>query len=300
MTTLAESDARAGSQHRRGLLLVAGAATVFSSGGVIARLIETDAWTTVFWRSIAATVALFLYIAIRERGNVAAPFRRLGWHGVLTGVCFASASISFVVALGLTTVANVLIIVAAAPFIAGFLGWLLLGERVRTHTWCAMAAALAGIAIMVSDSLTGASVMGLLLATVNAVAYAGAIVTMRRHREVRMTPATCLAALLGAIVAAPLASPLAVSTSDLGLCILFGAGQLAVGLILFTNGVRLLPAGEAGLVALLENILGPIWVGFIFGENPGSMAIVGGAIVLAALAVHTLLDLRTERLPRAP
>ena len=110
-----------------------------------------------------------------------------------------------------------------------------------------------------------------------------------------MTPATCLASVFGVLIATPLAAPLAVSAHDLALCVLFGAGQLAVGLILFTTGARLAPAGEVGLVSLLEDILGPLWVWIAFGENPGNGAIIGGVIVLTALVVHTLLDLRTER-----
>jgi drug/metabolite transporter (DMT)-like permease len=148
---------------------------------------------------------------------------------------------------------------------------------------------------MVSDSLSRGSLLGTLLSMVIAVAFAGAIVTMRRHREVRMTPATCLATVFGAVVAAPLAAPLAVETGDLALCFLFGAGQLAVGLILFTYGARLVPAVEAGIVSVLEYVLGPIWVWLAFGENPGAPAILGGAIVLAALVAHTLLDLRPGR-----
>src|SRR5262249_18439590 len=147
MTTLAETDARAGSQHRRGLLLVGGAAMVWSSGGPIARLIETDPWTTVFWRSVAAATALLLYIGIRERGRVATPFRQLGWPGLITALCFAAASTAFVVALRHTTVANILLIVATAPFIAGGLGWLLVGERGRRRAWCALAAAVAALPV---------------------------------------------------------------------------------------------------------------------------------------------------------
>src|SRR5262249_26401909 len=193
MTTLSQSEGRAASQHRRGLLLVGGAAMVWSSGGPVARVVGADPWTTGFWRAVAGATALLLYIAIREGGSVAAPFRRLGWPGLITALCFAAASTAFVVALRHTTVANILLIVATAPFIAGGLGWLLMGERVRGRTWCAMAAALAGIAVMVSDSLNHGSLIGTLLAILNALAFAGAIVTTRRHHEVPMTPATCLA-----------------------------------------------------------------------------------------------------------
>jgi len=295
MTSLTQSDARPASQHRLGLLLVAGAATVWSAGGPISRLIGTDPWTTVFWRSVSATLALLLFIAIRERGRVIPTFRRLGWPGLVMALCFAMGSTSFIVALRLTTVANVLILQATAPFIAGILGWILMGERVRPRSWLTMAAALVGIVIMVWDSLTRGSLLGSLLSLLVGLGFAGAIVTTRRHHDVQMAPATCLATIFGALVAAPFATPLAISTNDLALCCMFGAGQLAVGLILFTYGARLAPAAEVGIVSVLENILGPVWVWLAFGENPGGAVILGGTIVLAALIVHTLLDLRSER-----
>ncbi|MGH6961127.1 MAG: DMT family transporter, partial [Dongiaceae bacterium] len=191
--------------------------------------------------------------------------------------------------------ANVLLIQATAPFIAGLLGWLLMGERVRPRSLLTMLLALIGIAIMVSDSVARGSIAGTILAFIIAFAFAGAVVTTRRHREVRMTPATCLATLSAAIVALPLAAPLGVSASDFGYMTLFGAGQMAVGLILFTVGVRLVPAAEAALISVLETILGPIWVWLLFGENPGAFVVLGGAIVVAALIAHTLLDWRDSR-----
>jgi drug/metabolite transporter (DMT)-like permease len=281
--------------RRLGLVLVAGAATVWSTGGAIARMIEADPWTTVFWRSLSAALALLLFIGVRERGEIVTPFRKLGWPGLVTALCFTMASTAFIVALRLTTVANVLILQATAPFIAGILGWIFLGERVRLRSWLTMAAALMGIAVMVSDSLSQGSLLGLAVSLLVGLGFGGAIVMTRRYQHVRMAPATCLATLFGALIAAPLAAPLDVSANDLALCFLFGAGQLAVGLVLFTYGARLAPAAEVGIVSVLENILGPLWVWLAFSENPGGMVILGGAIVLAALVVHTILDLSGKR-----
>jgi drug/metabolite transporter (DMT)-like permease len=287
--------APAAAQHRRGLMLVAGAAIIWSSGGAIARMIEADPWTTIFWRSTFACLALLLYLAVRDRGRLLETFRGLGLPGLVLALCFATASTSFVVALSMTTVANILLIQATAPFIAALLGWILMRERVRRRSWLAMVAALAGIAIMVWDSLSRGSVPGTLLSLLIGVAFAGAIVTTRRHRDIRMTPAACLATAITALVALPWAAPLAVSASDLGYAALFGAAQLALGLILFTNGARLVPAAEAALISVLETILGPIWVWLAFAENPGPWVVLGGAIVIAALVIHTLVDLRQGR-----
>jgi drug/metabolite transporter (DMT)-like permease len=128
-------------------------------------------------------------------------------------------------------------------------------------------------------------------------AFAMAVVTVRRHPKVRMTPAVALAAVIQAALALILATPAAVSGHDLALLALFGAGQLGLGLVLFVVGARLLPAAETALLAMLENILGPLWVWVFVGEDPGTYALIGGAIVLGALAVHTLLDMRPP--PRA-
>ena len=236
-----------------------------------------------------------VFIVVRERGAVLPAIHQLGWPGVIVALCFLTASTCFVVALRLTTVANVLILQATAPFIAGLLGWLIMGEPVRARSWLAMACALAGIFVMVSDSLSHGSLPGFFLSLMIGVSFASAIVTTRRYPKVRMAPATCLATALSALIAAPFATPLAIAADDLALCFLFGAGQLAVGLILFTYGARLAPAAEVGIVSVLENILGPVWMWLAFRENPGSVVIIGGTVVLAALVVHTLLDLRPER-----
>jgi drug/metabolite transporter (DMT)-like permease len=110
-----------------------------------------------------------------------------------------------------------------------------------------------------------------------------------------MTPAACLGAAIGAGVALPLAESLSVEVGDMGLLALFGGCQLGLGLALFTAGARLVPAAEAALIAVLETILGPLWVWLLFAEDPGAPAIVGGVIVLAALTLHTLMDLRQVR-----
>lgn len=286
--------------RQRGVILVAAAALCWSSGGAIARMIEADPWTTVFWRSAFAAAALFAFILWRDRGGWFALFRNMGWPGLAVAACFATASTCFVYALTLTTVANILIIQSTAPFIAAVLARFLLNERVRLQGWLAIAAALGGVVIMVSDSVQRGSVLGDLLGGVIALAFSSAIVIVRRHGDVRMTPAGCLAAVFAGLVALPLATPLAVSASDLGYLALFGAGQLALGMVMFTTGARLIPAAEAALLSVLETILGPIWVWVIFSENPGERTILGGLVVLAALIVHTLLDLRRPQQPVPP
>jgi len=278
--------------RRRGVLLVAGAALCWSSGGLLARLVGTDTWTTVFWRGIFCAAFLLAVSVTRERRAGPARHAGMGGPGVAMALCFATASTCFIQALARTSVANTLIIQSTSPLIAGLAGWVSLGERVRGRSWLAMAGALLGTAVMASGSWAAGSLAGDMFATATAAAFATATVIVRRHREVDMTGAAGLAGLFAAGFAWPAARPLAAAGEDLALLVLFGSAQLGLGLILFTSGARLLPVAEASLIAVIESVLGPVWVWLALGETPPAASLVGGAIVLAALVLHIGLDLR--------
>lgn len=298
------STAASAAERSRGVVFVAAAALFWSLGGLLARMVDTDTWTTVFWRSIFAA-AFLLGVTLFQEGRAAWPRVHriawgMGWPGVAMALCFATASTCFINALARTTVANTLVIQSTSPFIAAVLGWAWMGERVRPRSWLAMAAALAGATVMASHSWGAGTIGGDLLALVTAFAFAAATVIVRRHRALRMTAAAGLAGVFSAVFAWWPARPLEVAPDDLALLALFGAAQLGFGLVLFTAGARLIPVAEASLIAVLESVLGPVWVWLALGETPAPAALVGGAIILAALIVHTALDLREAgRAPKA-
>jgi drug/metabolite transporter (DMT)-like permease len=282
--------------ERRGMAFVASAALLWSTGGLVVRSLEmADAMTTVFWRAATACVFLLLFVVARERGGWARSFAAMGRPGLVVSVCYAIASTSLVVAFDLTSVANTLVIMSSAPLLAAVLGWIVLGERVRLASWFALLASVAGIGLMVSESYERGSIAGDLVAMVIAVAQAVAGVTIRRHRTVHMAPAMCASTLVTALAVAPLASPLAVTAADMALLAFFGAGQLGLGLALFSFGAPLMPVVGVALLNVLEPVFGPLWVWLVLGERPGDAALAGGAIVLAALAVHILSDAARRR-----
>lgn len=288
-----------GEETGHGRLLVAAAAVCWSTGGLIARIVDTDPWTTVFWRGVFCAVFLLGVATLRAGRGTPGVFLGMGGTGLAMAVCFATASTCFIMALHRTSVANVLIIQSLSPFMAGLLGWAWMGERVAARTWTAMGVALLGSAIMVSryfyTEAAAGSLSGDLLAFTVALAFAGATVLLRRNRRVPMLPAAALAAALTSAVTWVPARPGSADAGDLLLLALFGSGQLGLGMILFTAGARRIPVAEAALIAVLESVLGPVWVWLALGEDPGLPSLLGGAIVLAALAGHTLADLRLER-----
>jgi drug/metabolite transporter (DMT)-like permease len=285
--------------RRRGRILVATAAAFWSLGGLMARSVDTDPWTTVFWRGLFCAAFLVAVTAAREGRGTPGVFAGMGLGGVGMAVSFAIGSTCFIMALHRTSVANVLIIQSLSPFMAGLLGWAWMGERVAGRTWLAMGVALMGSAIMVSRYFYSTPATGSLggdgLAFAVAFTFATATVLLRRRRQVQMLPAAALAAALTSVVAAGPATPAAAAAGDLVRLAFFGAGQLGLGMILFTAGARRIPVAETSLIAVLESVLGPVWVWLALGENPGAPSLVGGAVVLAALAGHTVADLRLER-----
>ena len=280
----------------RGMVLVGGAALLWSTGGLLAHLItDADRWTTVFWRSVSAFAFLLIFIAIRDGRRTPEVFRAMGLPGVAVGLCFTVASIGLVVALSLTSVANTLVILSATPLVAAVFGRIFLGERIDRVTYATIAVVIAGIVLMVSGTREAGSYLGDAAAGAMAVAYAGAIVISRRYSGIRMTPATCLGVAVAAVISFFLAAPLSVTLHDGPVIFVFGAVHLGAGLALFVTGVRLIPAAHTALLAMLEPILGPVWVWLALGERPAASVLIGGVIVILAVAAKTFHDLRMPR-----
>jgi len=277
---------------RRGALLVACAAVCWSSGGLIARLVTTTPWTTSLWRSLFASLFLGVVLWLARGRSILAQWRDGGRPVVAVAVCMALASTCFIFSLAHTSVANTLILISTGPYVAGLLGWLMLGERVAPRTWATMGVALAGAAIMVSDSYSRGALVGDLLAIVMAGSFATATVLVRSRPETPMAPAAALATTLTAVVALPFSEPLQTGPRDLALLALFGVGNYGTGFLLFMAGARLIPAAQSALVGMLETVLGPIWVWLVLNERPGAATLVGGALILAALLTNTLLERR--------
>ena len=152
---------------------------------------------------------------------------------------------------------------------------------------------------MVSGAGGAGRLVGDVLSAVMGLTYAGTIVLARVRPDVPTTAASCLAVLIVAVVSAPLAK-FAVSPRDMALLALFGCGQMGVALILFTEGVRLIPAADAGLISVLESVLAPLWVWLVFAEDPGRTTLVGGAVVVVAVIAAARTDRRVQSAPGLP
>jgi drug/metabolite transporter (DMT)-like permease len=274
---------------------VACAALCWSSGALIVRLVTTSPWTTSFWRSLCASVFLALVLWRVRRRGIVRQWRDGGGPMLVVAVCMALASTCFIFSLAHTSVANTLLLMSTGPYVTGVLAWVVLGERVAVRTWLAMGVALMGVIVMVSDSYGRGTIVGDLLAIVMATSFAVATVLVRRYPEIPMAPAAALATTLTALVALPLADPARTTPRDLALLMFFGVGQFGTGFLLFMVGARLIPAAQSSLIGMLEIVLGPLWVWLVLSERPAAASLAGGALIVAALLVSTLIDLVVPR-----
>lgn len=267
--------------YRRGVLLVAGAMLAWSSAGILARLVATDPWTTLFWRSIYAGASLMAWLVWRDGRRALAGFARLGLVGWAMGACFGASMICFINALTYTSVAAVLVFQAAAPLFAAAFAWILLREPVARGKVLAIVVCFAAILFIVGDGAAG-KLVGNLLSLAMGLTYAASVVLARGRADVPTTEATVVGIAMVALASAPFAS-FHVPGPEMALLAGFGVVQMGLALVMFTTGVRLIPAADAGLISVLEAVLAPLWVWLLLGENPGMRTLAGGAVVLVVV-----------------
>lgn len=284
---------------------------MWSIAGVVTRhLDEARSFEVTFWRSLFNALALAVGLSVMRgsalwRGLLGAP-----WPLWVSGLCWSVMFTAFMVAITLTTVANVLITMAIAPLVTALFARIFLRHRLPVRTWVAIAAAGAGIGWMFGSEVggPGASLAGTLIAL--AVPIAAAVNwTVLQHighgpgdsdsaappAAQDMLPAVLIGALLSAAVTLPFAWPFQAGTHDLGLLGLLGVVQLAIPCLLVVHLSRVLPAPEIALLALLEVVFGVAWAWLGAGEQPAATALGGGALVLGALVANEALALRRRR-----
>lgn len=278
----------------RGAAFAAAAAVCWSMAAVIVRHLDLKDVEVSFWRSIFMLLAL-LPALVWQRRALALDLA-VHWRGmVLSGFLLAVTFVSFIVALGLTSVANIMVVLAANPFITAFFAWVLLKERIAPVTLAAMAVAAGGLVLTVVDSVQLGQAAGMLLALLVPTAFALNTIFMRRARTASQLPTIAFAAVFSALMVLPFADPAALQVRHLPWLLLLGPLQLLMGLWLFSRALRHIGAAQAALIGVIEMVLAPFWVWLAHGEAPTALTLAGGAIVIGAVVANGLFQLRAAR-----
>jgi drug/metabolite transporter (DMT)-like permease len=290
--------------HRQAVLGMVAVTLLWSIAGVVMRHLDSArSFEVTFWRSLFTALSLgAYYVFVHGRGTV--QLLRAGGPPLwISGVMWSVMFTCFMVALTLTSVANVLVTMSVSPLLTALLAHFMLGHAVRPRTWLAIVAAGVGIAWMYGHSISGdpKHLLGTMVAL--GVPIAGAInwnTLQRGGASVDLLPALFIGAVISCVVTLPLALPLQATPHDIAWLAVLGIFQLALPCALAVRVARRLAAPEMSLLALLEIVFGIAWAWVGAGEQPGPHVLGGGALVLGTLAVSEAWGMRRKAVCAAP
>jgi drug/metabolite transporter (DMT)-like permease len=294
--------------HGRAVALMVLATLMWSIAGVVMRQLDSaPAFEVTFWRSAFNALTLVLALRWMRGPTLWRQITTAGWPLRGSGLCWAVMFTAFMVALTMTSVANVLITMAVAPLMTALFARLFMAQQLASRTWCAIGAAGIGIAWMFGQGASHGSPDDLIgTAIAFAVPLAAAINwTVLQHvrdgehgERLDMLPSLLVGAVISSLITLPFAVPLQASAHDVALLAVLGVFQLALPCLLVVRLSQVLPAPEMALLGLLEVIFGVLWAWVGAGEAASHAALTGGALVIGALGVNEWLALR-GRSPRA-
>ena len=289
-------------EARLGLMFVFMAGVLWSTVGLGIRLIEeATVWQILLYRSISLSLFLAIVIYLRSKENLFTVIRAAGLPACVAGLALVGAYSGAIYGIQSTSVATAMLLFACAPFIAAILGWLFLREKVRKATWISILFAMLGIGIMVQDKSTGSALLGSLAALGSAFGFAVFTVALRWGRSVEMLPAVLLSGIFAIFITSSICLlsglPFQISVNDTGISMGMGVFQVGAGLVLYTLGSKTLPAAELTLLSLAEVLLGPVWVYLFLNEVVTLSTLVGGLILLLAIAGNAISGARRKPPP---
>lgn len=284
-------------RHGQAVVLMVAVTLMWSIAGVITRHLEhARSFEVTFWRSFFTVLSLLVILPFFQGREVFAKIRHGGWALWLSGLCWSVMFTAFMVALTLTSVANVLVTMAAGPFLTAVIARIFIGHRIPTRTALAILLAGCGIAYMYGTQMDSGGMAGTLVAMfVPVAAGVNWTISQRSHakgHDVDLVPAVLVGATISSIVTLPLAMPFQASGHDIALLALLGLVQLAIPCALSVICARVLKAPEISLLGLLEVIFGIMLAWWGAGEVPTPTVLAGGALVIGALMFNELVGWR--------
>ncbi len=263
--------------------------------GIADRSMEATGPQIALYRAVGQSVFFTLVFFLLKKGTVADEFRGLTWRGWFAAVIMALAGFTLIMSFQYTLVANAIFFVSLAPLIAAALAWVFLRERITRRTAIAMVIALLGVGIIFGTNMDGRGALGMGLAAIMAICYAGAIVTFRTIPKANVILVCTINAVLTILLMSVLIDDFAVSQKDLLICLGLGVVQVGLGTVLVMTGAQNIPAAQVSILALIEVVLSPIWVWLFAGEVPSATTLIGGAIVLGGVVYQAMGARRAEK-----
>tara|TARA_Y200000002_G_scaffold115553_1_gene94564 strand:- start:86 stop:958 length:873 start_codon:yes stop_codon:yes gene_type:complete len=270
-----------------GPLLVFLGACSLSFGGLIVKSFEgATLWQILFWRTIFFLLVISLYLILTYKKKVFRSFYNSGIPGIFAGFILSFGFCAYVFAMYNTTVANANFIIQTQTIFLAIFGYFFLKEKISAITLTSIILAISGIFLMVGSSLSPGQMTGNIAAFIMPISFAVLIIVVRKYPKVDMVPAQFIAGVLALLIGFLMSGKILISAHDIFLGFLAGFMQLGLGFIFITIGAQRTPSAMVGVIMLTEAVLGPIWAWLFINEQPPSIVIIGGSIVIFAVLLQ--------------
>lgn len=280
-------------QRRKSILFLIAASILWSTGGILIKLVD---WNPVAIAGSRSLIAGFLIL-----GYVRTFRLKWSWPLILGALCYAATVILFVIANKLTTAANTILLQYTAPiWVALMSGWIL-KEHIKWYDWASIAVTLFGMTLFFRDGISGGSFIGNIVAVVSGVGLAGVVIFLRLQKDGSPVETVLLGNFVTFFIALPfiLSSTPPSAQSLLGI-LLLGIFQLGCAYLLYALAIKHISAIEAILIPVIEPLLNPLWVFLFIGEKPSTWALIGGTVVIASVTGRALIAGHYSRIEASP
>ena len=258
------------------------------------RLASINSWNLIFYRGFIPFSVVFISLLFIYKNNLIKQTLSNGWRGVSYALVFTVTNITFVISIENTNVANTLIMIALAPMLSAILSFIFLKETPDKKTWVAISITTLSVVYIFYDAMDAGDVLGNALGLLTAFGLAVGAVIIRSAKKIDLVPSAMFGKLLVAFIAFYFSDNLILKDSDLIIVPIMCVMCVALPFVLVTIAPRFITAAEVNLFFLLETILGPLWVWFVVKEQPSIETIVGGAIIIFTIAIHSALSLKKQ------
>ena len=272
-----------------GPLLVFFGAFSLSFGGLIIKSFEgATQWQILFWRTVFFLLIISIYLVITYKKNFFKSFYDSGIPGFFGGLILSFGFCGYVFAMYNTTVANTNFIIQTQTIFLAIFGYFFLKEKISKTTLISIILAISGIILMVGNTLSAGQTIGNLAAFSMPISFAVLILVVRKYPNVDMVPSQFIAGIFALIIGYLMSGKINISYYDIFLGFLAGFFQLGFGFIFITIGAQRTPSAMVGIIMLTEAVFGPLWAWLFINEQPPTIVITGGTIVIIAVLLQFL------------
>lgn len=273
------------------VLYVALGVSLWSLGGVLFKLTSVSGYEANLGRCLFAVVTIFFLT--RRQGL------RINKYALLNSLFYTGALSFFALANKKTTAANAIFLQYTAPIYVLVLAPFILKEKFRWTDLITVFACLGGMSLFFLDQNAVGNLspesqfQGNILALASGVCFGVYMLLLRHPQMLKQNPAVSVfyGNLMAILFMLPFVvrAPSAWTSQDLMAVAVLGVFQIGLAYYFFTLGVaKGVRSLDASIIGFIEPILNPVWVFLVVGEVPGTWALLGGAVIVAAVIIHTI------------